>query len=98
MSNDGIEWSRDLGPDSVTLTVKNLVQELTKSSQEVPLATRRLLLSQGQELLSHHLAGVAFTPYQQGGHEMRHEVLSSVGAQDTDTSRYQASDLEVVEF
>ena len=30
--------------------------------------------------------------------EMRDEVLSSVGAQDLDTSSYQASDLEDVEF
>ena len=30
--------------------------------------------------------------------EMRDEVLSSVGAQDLDTSRYQVSDLEDIEF
>ena len=30
--------------------------------------------------------------------EMRDEVLSSVGAQDLDTSSYQASDLEDIEF
>ena len=29
---------------------------------------------------------------------MRHEVLSSVGAQDLDTSSYQVSDLEDIEF
>ena len=29
VSNDGIEWSRDFGPDSVTLTVKDLVQGKT---------------------------------------------------------------------
>ena len=30
--------------------------------------------------------------------EMRDEVLSSVGAQDWDTSSYQVSDLEDIEF
>ena len=30
--------------------------------------------------------------------EMRYEVLSSVGAQDLDTSSYQVSDLEYMEF
>ena len=30
--------------------------------------------------------------------EMRHEVLSSVGAQDLDTSSYQISDLKDIEF
>ena len=30
--------------------------------------------------------------------EMRDEVLSSVGAQDSDTSTYQVSDLETIEF
>ena len=30
--------------------------------------------------------------------EMRDEVLSSVGAQDSDTSSYQVSDLETIEF
>ena len=30
--------------------------------------------------------------------EMRDEVLSSVGAQDLDTSSYQVSDLEDIEF
>ena len=35
---------------------------------------------------------------QQGTHEMRNEVLSSVGAQDLDTSIYQLTDLEDIEF
>ena len=30
VSNDGVEWSLDFGPDSVTLTVNELVQEITK--------------------------------------------------------------------
>ena len=38
------------------------------------------------------------TPNQEGTMGMRDEVLSSVGAQDWDTSRYQVSDLEDIEF
>ena len=38
------------------------------------------------------------TPNQEGTMEMREEVLSSVGAQDLDTSSYQVSDLEYIEF
>ena len=34
VSNDGFEWSLDFGRGSVTLTVKDLVQDKTKSSQE----------------------------------------------------------------
>ena len=38
VSNNGFEWSLDFGPDSVTVTVKDLVQELTVNSQEIHLA------------------------------------------------------------
>ena len=38
------------------------------------------------------------TQNQEGTMEMRDEVLSSVGAQDLDTSRYQVSDLGDIEF
>ena len=38
VSSDGFEWSLDFGPDLVILTVKDLVQEKTISSQEIPLA------------------------------------------------------------
>ena len=68
------------------------------SSQEIPLAARHLLLSQRQEILNNHLAHVPITPKQQGTFKMREEVLSSVGAQDLDTSSYQVSDLEDIEF
>ena len=44
------------------------------------------------------LARVPVTPNQQGTHEMRNEVLSSVGDQDLDTSSYQLTDLEDIEF
>ena len=100
VSNDGVEWSLDFGPDSVTLTVKDLVQEMTKSSQEVPLAAWSLLLSPRQQFLNNHLARVPVNPNHQGTHEMMDEVLSSVGAQEgLDTSGYQVSaDLDYVEF
>ena len=57
-----------------------------------------LLLSQSQEFLDNHLPRVPITHNQGGLMEMRDEVLSSVGAQDLDTSSYQVSDLEDVEL
>ena len=100
VSNDGTEWSLDFGPDSVTLTVKILVQEMTINSQEILLAALSLLLSQRQQLLNNHLARNPVTPNQQGTHEMRDEVLSSVGAKEgLDTSGYQVSvGMDDVEF
>ena len=35
VSNDSIEWSLDFGPDSVTLTVKDLVQGKTKFPKKI---------------------------------------------------------------
>ena len=57
-----------------------------------------MLLSRRQDFLINRLAQVPITPNQQGTFEMREEVLSSVGAQDLDTSSYQVSDLEDIEF
>ena len=87
---DQIQW----------LWLKDLVQELTISSQEIPLAAWSLLLSQRQQFLNNHLARVSVAPNQQGTHEMKDEVLSSVGEQEgLDTSGYQVSaDLDDVEF
>ena len=48
VSNDNIERSVEFGPDSVTPTVKDLVQELTTSSQETLLAAWNLFLFQKQ--------------------------------------------------
>ena len=36
VSNDGIQWTLDFGPDSVTIAVNDLNQNLTISSQETP--------------------------------------------------------------
>ena len=98
VSNDGIQWTLDFAPDSVTIAVIDLDQNIAISSQEIPLAAWQLLLSQRQDFLNNHLARVPITPNQEGTMEMREEVLSSVGAQDLDTSSYQVSDLEDIEF
>ena len=98
VSSDGIQWTLDFGPDSVTIAVNDLDQNLTISSQEIPLAAWQLLLSQRQDFLDNHLPRVPVTENQEGTMEMRDEVLSSVEAQDLDTSSYQVSDLENIEF
>ena len=98
VSNDGIQWTLDFGPDSVTNAVNDLDQNIRFSSQEKPPAAWQLLLSQRQDFLDNHLARVPITQNQEGTMEMRDEVLSTVGAQDLDTSSYQVTDLEDIEF
>ena len=98
VSNGGIQWSLDFRPHSVTISVNDIDQNVTISSHEIPLAACQLLLSQRQDFLNNHLAQVPITPNRQGTFEMREEVLSSVGAQDLDTSRCQVSDIEDIEF
>ena len=70
------------------------------NSQESPLTAWSLLLSQRRQFLNNHLARVPVTRNKQGTHEMRDEVLSSVGAQEgLDTSGYQVSaEKDDVEF
>ena len=79
VSNDGIQWTLDFGPDSVTIAVNDLDQNITISSQEIHIAAWQLLLSQRQGFLDNHLARVPITPNQQGPMEMRDEVISGVG-------------------
>ena len=98
VSKEGIQWNLDFGPDSVTIKVKELNQDIIISSQEIPLAAWQLLLSQRKDFLNNHLPRVPITQKRKGTIEMRDEVLSSVGAQDLDTSSYQVSDLEDMEF
>ena len=62
VSNDGIQWTLDFGPDSVTIAINDLDQNKTISSQEIPLAAWQLLLSQRQDFLNNHLARVPITP------------------------------------
>ena len=65
---------------------------MTISSQEIPLAAWSLLLSQKHQFLNNQLSRVPLTPKQQGTHEMKDKVLSSVGEQEAlDTSGYQVS-------
>ena len=61
VSNDGFEWTLDFGPDSVTIAVKDLDQNITISSQEIPLADWQLLLPQRQDFLDNHLSRVPIT-------------------------------------
>ena len=98
VSNDGIQWTLDFCSDSVTIAVNDLDQNITISSKEIPLAAWQLLLSQRQDFLDNHLSRVPITPNQEGTMEIRDEVLSSVGAQDLDTSSYQVTDREDKEF
>ena len=98
VSNDGSQWTLDFGPDSVTIAVNDLDQNITISLQEIPLEAWQLLLAERQDFMDNHLSRVPITPNQEGIMEMRDEVLSGVGAQDLDTSSYQVSDLEDIEF
>ena len=82
VSNDGIQWTLDFGPDSVIIAINDLDQNITIRSQETPLAACQLLLSQRQDFLNNQPAQVPITPNQQETFEMREEVLSRVGAQD----------------
>ena len=98
VSNAWIQQTLDFAQDSVTIAVIDLVQSITISSQEIPLAAWQLLLSQRQDFLDNHLPRVPVTHNQEGTMEIRGEVVSSVGAQDLDTSSYQVSDVEDIEF
>ena len=98
VSIDGIQWTLDFAPDSVTIAEIYLVQNITISSQEIPLAAWQLLLSQRQDFLDKHLPPVPITQYQEGTMEMRDEVLSNVGAQDLDTCNNKVPDREDKKF
>ena len=96
--NNGTQWILDFGPYFVVFSMKDLNESLTISSLEIPLAAWSLLPSRRQEFLDKQLSRVPITPNQQGTIEMKGEVLSSVGAQDTDTRAYELSDPEDTEF
>ena len=66
VSSNGIQWTLDFEPDSVTIAVNYLDQNITITSQEIPLAAWQLLLAQRQEFLDNHLARVPITPNQEG--------------------------------
>ena len=96
VSNDGIQSTLDFGPVYVAIAVND--QNITISSQEIPIAPWQWLLSERQGFLDNCLPRVPITSKQQGTMEMRDEVFSSVGAQDLDTSSYQLIDLKDIEF
>ena len=98
VSNEGIQWTLDFRPDSVTITVKDLDQNITIISQEIPLAAWELLLSQTQHFLDNLLPRIPITQNQERTMEVRDETLSSVRAHDLDTSSYQLTYLEAIEF
>ena len=98
VSNNGTQWILDFDPDSVVLSVKDLDENLTISYLEFTLAAWSWLLSQRQEFLDNHVPRDPITFNQQRSFEMREEVLSSVGAKNTDTSGWKLSDLEDTEF
>ena len=56
------------------------------------------MLCQRQDFSNNHLPRVPITKNQEGAMEKSDEVLSSVGTQYLDTSSYQVSDLEDIEF
>ena len=96
--NDGFKFFLDFGPDSFTPSVKDLVQEMTISSQGNPLAAWSFLLSQRQDFVKNHQESAPITPNPGGTREMMDEVLSSLGAQDMDPRGYQALELDDVDF
>ena len=98
VSSDGIQWTLDFGPDSVSIAVFGLDHNITISSQKRPLAAWQFLLSQRQDFLNSHLSRVPITENQEKTMDMIDEVLSSVGAQDLKTSSCQVSDLEHIGF
>ena len=61
-STEGTESSLYSEPDSVTLTIEDPVQEMSKGSQENLLPAWSLLLSQKQEFFNNHIARVRITP------------------------------------
>ena len=70
VSNDGIQWTLDFGPDSVSIAVNDLDQNIAISSQEITLAAWQVLLSQRQDILNNHIARVTITLNQEGTMEM----------------------------
>ena len=52
VSNNETQWILDFGPASVVLSVKDLDENLTIRSLEIPLAAWFFLLSQRQEFLT----------------------------------------------
>ena len=91
-SNGSVQCTLDLGPDFVTLTVNDLVHEMTINSQATQFAAWNLLLHQRQDFCA--IIWLESQLLHPATMEIRHEVISSVGAQEVDIRVYQVSDLE----
>ena len=66
VSSNGIQWTHGFGPESVTIAVNDLDQNIAISSHEIPPAAWQLFLSQRQDFFNNHLARVPITPNQEG--------------------------------
>ena len=66
VSNDGVGRSLEFGQDSVTLTVRDVVEEKTISSQEITLAAWSLFLPDREDFLNNHIARILITPTSKG--------------------------------
>ena len=97
VSNNGTQWTPDFSPDSVTIIVKDMVQDLTISSLEIPIAAFNSLINQRQQFLDNHLARVPITPNHQGTWEMQDEVRASVRDRNV-SSDFVPSDLDDIQF
>ena len=64
VSNNGTQWTLDNSPDSVTIIVKDIVQDLTISSLKLRIAAFNSLINQRQHFLDKHLARFPITPNQ----------------------------------
>ena len=97
VSNTGTQWTLDFSPDSVTIIVNDIVQDLTISYLELPIAAFNTLINQRQQFLENHLARVPITPNQQGTWEMQDEARASVGDHDV-SSDFVPNDLDATQF
>ena len=98
VSNDRIERPWDFGPDAVTLTVKDLVQDNTINSHRILPAASSLLLSQKHDFSDKPSS--ASSIYSQPGRDYGDERGSALLCRSTKMylSWYQVSDLNDFEF
>ena len=78
--------------------MKDFVQEIAKSSQQLPPAAWKFLLPQRKDVVINHPVRVSINPNQEGTMEIMTEVLSSVGAQNMDTIGYHMPDHNDFDF
>ena len=97
VSNDAFEWSLDFEPDSVTLTIKDLVHELTVAFPRNSSGSLELVVVSKTRLFEYSSSASSNYSQPGGTMEMRDEVLSSVDAQDKDTNGYQVFLLDDLE-